>query len=125
MNVNHPHGSPRQRPFSSTGIIDFPTGASPSRRPQKRPLSSFDIRPTSADYEGSAFSREETPYSGIDDRVVRELRKRFDTGANAKIADVVTRAIQAYTGSDVVDGERVAFIISKIVEDDVFQFWRR
>jgi hypothetical protein len=118
MNINHPHGSPRQRPFSSTSIrdIDHPAGASPSRRHP-----SFDIRPASAEYEGSAFSREETPYSGIEDRVVKELRKRFD----AKISDVVTRSVQAYIGSDGVDGEKVAFIISKIVEDDVFQFWRR
>jgi hypothetical protein len=47
---------------------------------------------------------------------IREIRKRFDSGA--KIADFVQKAIEAYNGGVGVDTTRVAEIITLIVAED-------
>jgi len=69
-------------------------------------------------HDEPVYSREDTTFSGIDQHTVREIWKRFDSGA--KIADVVQKAIEAYMGGGVgVDIARVAEIITQIVEEDV------
>ena len=83
-----------------------------------RPLSfGGHFQPFQSTYDESVYSREDTPFTGIDQRTIREIRKRFDSGA--KIADVVQKAIEAYNGGVGVDMTRVAEIITQIVADEV------
>ena len=107
--------------FPDRTVTPRPNTAIPAPRPP-RPLSfSGPINEFQAEqptYEESVYSREDTPLPGIDLDTVREIRKRFDS--DAKIADVVNKAIEAYMGGNVgVDSARVAQIITKIVEDQV------
>jgi len=68
-------------------------------------------------YDESVYSHEDTPFAGIDQRTIREIRKRFDYGA--KISDVVQKAIEAYNAGVGVDTTRFIEIITQIVVEDV------
>jgi hypothetical protein len=74
--------------------------------------------PFQGENEISFFSQEDTPFSGIDERVLRELRKKFDSRTN--VAHIVARAIADYTGTQ-TDIKRVGEIMASIVEQDVLQ----
>jgi hypothetical protein len=99
-------------PFSaadSTSSIHPPLAPRPSSF-------SGPLHPTAPTYAESTFTRDDTSYSGLDLRVVRELRKRLDT--RVKLSSVVQRAIELHSGED-ISAERVCAIVERIVEEDV------
>ena len=109
--------------FPDRTITPRPNTAIPADQSQRhlpaRPLSfSGHFNDPQPAYAASVYSRADTPLPGIDQQTVREIRKRFDSAA--KIADVVSKAIDAYMGGNAgVDDARVAQIIKKIMEDQV------